>query len=101
LKFAQIVHQHFEHFLCIKSKVINQSKNNSKIMSKRVRYQISTTINNKQRHISMLSDFNVIKLSTQRNKSGDQFLLFTIKTEIDQVRFESHAKSNNLTIQKI
>lgn len=65
-------------------------------MAKKVRYQMKTTFAKKQADQKNLKQFDVKNVSTQRNKAGENFILFSIQSEDNQVKFEAHAAKNKI-----
>jgi hypothetical protein len=50
-------------------------------MSKKARYKIKTTTTKKNALVSFLKPFEVRQISYQRNKRGDVFVLFSVKSD--------------------
>lgn len=72
-----------------------------KKMAKKSKFELQTTFSKKQADQKMLKKFNVKNVSTQRTKSCENSILFSIQNEQDVSEFEQYAKENKLDYKSL
>ena len=65
-------------------------------MSKKIRYRLETTRIRKSRDIETLNGFNAKQISIEKDKRNNIYILFSLKSEIDMMKFEKFVEDNNL-----